>query len=674
MSDPPSRWLSIKAMAINFAMHSKQQYSTVHKKLEAVYSHDITEFDDIFTDETRTKLKDDAAKLVTEKVIATIAEQAHATTDKSIIKPLFNHISINCPRFERNGLVNLRHLDTALDDAAKMNKDYIQLSLGINQLYFYPDADFCPEDFTHISTTPLPTNGTPTTPAATGRDTVPQTPQQQLLNTLINALSPGSTGNNSSNDFDLGRLRQQEALLFKPDRLPDDVKARYLNAQTKDKLLTENDRKAFLTQTPNLTMDPSGSVARTSYYYLDSPHRLITRSGDLFYFSLWDAKEAKNFINRCPTPEANTYSPAIIRRWYMKFHQHAHAFGIYVHNYYDFRPNPSDLKGFTCGDDDDAKLHDLPAMYGIRLDAWGSLIHSALANVFTQASTQEYSIVANHHSAGYEALFALIRTSHPSYAIHKSSLLSDRPRQSRSQSIASYFNTYVDYMQLHAFLEGNTSNLDNAYELECFIGHLRDGQQYLVKTHDERRSSNTAILAKYKQNQIVITLESYAPLITPTRTATIARNSPSSTPLKRTTLKYDKSRSSSTPRGPRDKSINSVEFDDDNPFSVYHYDDGHNGQITTKYVSALKSSVYNSSFDINADPCLVCGASGHTFDDCPVLNDTQFLRKHYIGFCSFMKRTNRDKPTMPINSLQTDDDNMDESSQNDDEDFHSGQT
>lgn len=38
-----------------------------------------------------------------------------------------------------------------------------------------------------------------------------------------------------------------------------------------------------------------------------------------------------------------------------------------------------------------------------------------------------------------------------------------------------------------------------------------------------------------------------------------------------------------------------------------------------------------------SSPCLVCG-EGHRFDDCPVLKNIEYLKDHYIKFCSFLKR------------------------------------
>ena len=79
-----------------------------------------------------------------------------------------------------------------------------------------------------------------------------------------------------------------------------------------------------------------------------------------------------------------------------------------------------------------------------------------------------------------------------------------------------------------------------------------------------------------------------------------------------------------------------------------------------------------------SQPCAACGKPGHTFDDCLVLNNVDFLRKHHIGFQLFLKQ-NAAEETSPaqVNALQTDSaavGSPDRSiSGNVEEDFHWGQ-
>ena len=114
-----------------------------------------------------------------------------------------------------------------------------------------------------------------------------------------------------------------------------------------------------------------------------------------------------------------------------------------------------------------------------------------------------------------------------------------------------------------------------------------------------------------------------------------------------------------------------VEFDEYNPFDVGDCDE-EDKEVRDMYVNAVKETIYGNSFDIEKDPCLACGKHGHTFKSCPVLNNTEFLKRHYIGFCTLMKRTNRNKESMTINSLRAND-AEDNPVRSDDEDFLQGQ-
>ena len=86
-------------MIIKFGMHSHPQYASIHKKLNAIYGHSIDDFDTIFTNNSKTALKDNANKLVTDKVIASITKNAVGTENAAHIKSILNNpqVSINYP-------------------------------------------------------------------------------------------------------------------------------------------------------------------------------------------------------------------------------------------------------------------------------------------------------------------------------------------------------------------------------------------------------------------------------------------------------------------------------------------------------------------------------------------------------------------------------------------------
>ena len=278
------------------------------------------------------------------------------------------------------------------------------------------------------------------------------TPQQAITAALITALgltpqqvTPSST-NNANDTPTGGALDQTAGQLFNPNSLPADVKARFTKAKSSDIILTKSDRSCFTSTQPNHLADPSGNTMRKTLHHMNGPHRLVNRSGELFYFSKFDEKNSKTFIARSPKIDSNT--PNALRRWYMQYYRHAKSFGIYVHNYFEFRKLTNDSKGFTCGDDTNTTTFDLPLLLDSQLESWNSIIHNSLLTSFTSAQAAQYCVINDLHGNGYEALFTIIRPDHPEHSTYPSTLVGDRPRQGKRQSIRQYFNEYVDFLHL----------------------------------------------------------------------------------------------------------------------------------------------------------------------------------------------------------------------------------
>ena len=69
--------------------------------------------------------------------------------------------------------------------------------------------------------------------------------------------------------------------------------------------------------------------------------------------------------------------------------------------------------------------------------------------------------------------------------------------------------------------------------------------------------------------------------------------------------------------------------------------------IIDSYINAISTN--NTSFD-TSQPYAVCNKAGHTFKDCPVHQNVDFLRKHYIQFKLFLK--SQPTSTATINHIQ----------------------
>ena len=167
------------------------------------------------------------------------------------------------------------------------------------------------------------------------------------------------------------------------------------------------------------------------------------------------------FISRSPKPTSKIHKSQSIRDWYYKFHGHAKQYGIYGHNYFDFQKLSGDPKGFTCGDDTDNTLYDVPRLLEPKLREWDSTIHAALQDIFSATGTTEYKNVQNKHGKGYEALFDIICSNRPEHDTYPLLLIKDRPVQRKQQLITDYFNGYVNYLKLSTYLTDVSINLNH---------------------------------------------------------------------------------------------------------------------------------------------------------------------------------------------------------------------
>ena len=307
--------------------------------------------------------------------------------------------------------VSLSNSDMVFADASEAN-NFFCLAVNINRLHF--KDNFQPHTFAEISTEPFAR--APATPATTPNNQNIYTPVtlNDLAN-LIAAVSPkGATTTNCTPPVG-GNQTQQTSNIINPASLPPEVQQQPEKGDVRDTYLTKQERCSFNLSVPNLIVDPARNTMRKMFHFMDGPHQMITRSGDLFHFSKWDEKKQKMFISRSPKPASKSHNSHTIQDWYYKFHVHAKQYGIYVHNYFDFWKLSGDPKGFTCSDDTDSALYVIPCLLELQLREWDSTIHAALQDIFSTPGTNEYKIIQNKHEKGYEALFDIICPDHPKH-------------------------------------------------------------------------------------------------------------------------------------------------------------------------------------------------------------------------------------------------------------------
>lgn len=633
---PTSKYNSIVAISVHFLQHSNQHYRQAHFKLDTQYGEIIYSVDDLFnSDRSALASSLDIPSIITTKVIHLMIG-ADSPLEEAKLRQLFHDaaMTLKWHTYDPDNQARLTHLEHVLDDAFHNQKRSLRIVVNINGLHF--KDNFAANNLDEISSTPFVS--IPGTPTAGTAQTSAATPEQ-VVQALLNLVSP------STRVQPLGGNQQQlTGTIINPASLPADVRSRYERALQPDLILTKHDRAEFLLP------DGTGNI-QSAYHYMDGPHRLINRSGDVYYFSKWDDKQQKTFISRCPKPNSKMHNASSIREWYYQFHAHARTYGLYVHNYYDFRKLSGDPKGFTCGDDTANTQCDVPRLLEPSLRLWSSTIHAALQDVFSTVGSNEYKIVNRRHGLGYEALFDLLRTNHPEHDTYPSLLIKDRPSQKDRQTIADYYNEYLNYLKLRAYLSPIAVNLNDVQEREIFIGSLQRGYDILTITYDDRNSADPTKQAMYTQGNLVATLEAAAKRLPQTQIH--IANTRLNSPMPKKELHYRSrippKRTPSTAHTPS-KKINAVSFDETDPFNV-PIPDGMEifTGIRDNYIRAISAG---STFDTSR-PCVACGKTGHSFDGCPILNNIEFLRRHFIGFQLFNKRHSNDSKTAPatVNQL-----------------------
>ena len=85
------------------------------------------------------------------------------------------------------------------------------------------------------------------------------------------------------------------------------------------------------------------------------------------------------------------------------------------------------------------------------------------------------------------------------------------------------------------------------------------------------------------------------------------------------------------------------------PFNEYH---------ENYYKQAVINNINQDPQEFDTSkPSLVCNKPGHTFDNCPVLNNILHLKKYYISWKNFLERTARQQDELNhaniVNLLET---------------------
>ena len=661
----------ISGILISFK--STAAYPTAGTELNDIYSSDLPNFERIFTDPTTrediladTQLGNTLRQAIIDDVIV---PSATATTDPNDIRSKINPatLQISCGdgflprRVTKNAVIRCFRYAIKNDIT-----DNVVIWVGINHIYFRPDITYTNWSDTDMSlagpfvvaaAAPPPAATAPPLTTADVATAVTSSMTAALpgigtaIATAITAAPPAAAAAAPAATPVTTRITTAENLwTFNEGALPAPVRTRYQAKKSR--------RIMGSSIIHNPYRIPGGDPYDGFYYWSDNKEKVVLADGTLFFYQAIDERSVMKHPILC---EKDTH--VHVRKWYEMFTEHLHQHGIYVHPLWLFKKDHGGEWGFTIGDD---PADDIPQRMNIIVHRTSNLVFQILSikDMFPKDSRLK-NLVAQCSGNGYKALKAVIFKSHPGYHESPSTLISGYPRQ-RDQSLLEFHNNFVDFQRLRAYIADIVKDLDDPGELEIFINNCKYSEFLQRVTRDERRV--VAHQHKYRGTQLVETLEKYLMAAdSPARREAINEAVRPRTSIPAPTRRFTPSPGrgnaiarNRTPVATRVNQIGSSHSDeapgvsstDSNESNESH--ESHNS-FEEACVTLLDVEVPQDQWDvydqyrvainsIRRDPnlvesptCIVCDQT-HRFADCPVLNNADFLRQHYIRYCQLANR------------------------------------
>ena len=619
----------------------------IDRLMSFTYNGEIENLDILFTDAERTTLKSntqlnqDLRRTIIDELII---PEATETNDDDHIRILFNSAPLrihltNGPK-QTDTMVRLTAttLKEALTTAEKYKHNKITVSIDVGPIHFDPRIPVLNvRNWNGMSTQPYSVSAPPT-PSITSTPTVK--PDPDVSKTIAEDIGKAITTAFSSLSFN----KQQSPTpisaslrLFNSANLDPDVKARYDHKLAKGLILGRS-------------IVPFSSTGH--YFAQDGSDRIILADGSLFYHV--DDPDIKNLHRSPPKCTDPTFSG--VRQWYQTFQQHVVDYGIYCHPMWCFRANHGGNWGFTCDGRADS---DLPITMQAPCTRMTGEIYKLLtsSDMFPKGSSYA-SIISNCYGDGYWALKQILLKVHPLFHEQPATLIKNYPMQ-KTLPLAKYYQIFRDYLQLRAFINNIDSSLDDDSELDIFIANSAHPRYLNRVTRDERRQSS--LQHKYRGDQLLETIQKHL----------TAPDSPATGPVLRPRTPRPPYMQSASRASPRPTPVNPVTWmhpdqSPSNKFAPVLPDSPSTSPPSssppaesTDLIAALdditpphehrelfhvySAQVFQTQREPNrafSSPCLVCSGS-HRFTDCPILNDTEFLRQHYIRWCQQLKQDQR---------------------------------
>eukprot|EP00980_Cylindrotheca_fusiformis_P000503 scaffold121_cov92-Cylindrotheca_fusiformis.AAC.1 len=252
------------------------------------------------------------------------------------------------------------------------------------------------------------------------------------------------------------------------------------------------------------------------------------------------------------------------------------------------------------------------------------------------------NIVKSCDGDGYRALKAIIFQSHPAFHPQPATLVTAYPRQRNDSSLLEYYQLFLDFQQLRAYIHDIELTLDSDSELDVFIKNAKYGEYLNRVTRDER--TIFSLKHKYRGPQAIETLSMW--LMAPDSPLTLEKRQSGNTrptnpaPFRRFPSRIPPRSPPTTARVNRIDTVNddildNIDFEAELD-SIEVPDDRDSKTMFHKYCVSV-NQIQTSPKSAESSRCIVCNGN-HRFADCPVLANQDFLRAHYVRYCQQLRR------------------------------------
>ena len=367
------------------------------------------------------------------------------------------------------------------------------------------------------------------------------------------------------------------------------------------------------------------------------------------------------------------------------------------------RKNHSGEWGFAVGDTTD---DDLPTPLRMTCQQSSILTHQLLSqSTMFPPGSPLHDVVANCCGNGLKALKAILLRSHPAFADEPSTLVTACPKQ-KDKSLLEHKMEAEDFLQMRSVVQGHSRELDDPGELDIFINNMKCNAFVQRVTQDERRQR--ALLHKCQGDRLLETLNSVLMMpdcpgrneaisasraicqvstlpreaTTGTRTSRIpplrarwgarvnavGAASPSSAGTSGSgsggTSGGSGGRTDSEEHCDCDQGTPAEDFSE--PFmncdeaclnllqiEVRDRDDTPNDMLTCDNCCRAVLAIRENPNAACSQHCVACRGQ-HRFENCPTLNDHDFLKQHCVRFCQNVRRDQVElsqQRTEPVNFM-----------------------